>query len=96
MALVCERSNAAVRRAFRFVAGMALAASGTPIGCDQAGVQSPDAGHDDTGGCPEDPARGGSPYCYERAHNLDKISVGFVFTAVSSNIVGIAHATPTP
>jgi hypothetical protein len=44
--------------------------------------------------CENDPDRGDALYCYEYDENPDAISVGFVFTAVSCDIVGIHAGTP--
>ncbi|MBI5500205.1 MAG: hypothetical protein HY907_08185 [Deltaproteobacteria bacterium] len=45
-------------------------------------------------GCEQDPDRGDAYFCYEYEENPDAISVSFVFTAVSCDIVGIHHGTP--
>ncbi|MBI5488234.1 MAG: hypothetical protein HY905_12950 [Deltaproteobacteria bacterium] len=45
-------------------------------------------------GCERDPDRGDAYFCYEYDENPDAISVAFVFTAVSCNIVGIYHGAP--
>ncbi|MBI5488232.1 MAG: hypothetical protein HY905_12940 [Deltaproteobacteria bacterium] len=44
--------------------------------------------------CRQDPDRDDAFFCYEYDENPDAISVAFVFTAVSCNIVGIYHEGP--
>ena len=44
--------------------------------------------------CEQDSARGNALYCCEYDENPDAISVAFVFTAVSCDIVGIHHGAP--
>jgi hypothetical protein len=46
--------------------------------------------------CDPDPARSDAAYCYEQPDNPDAISVAFVFTAVSCDVVGIHPETPAP
>jgi hypothetical protein len=46
--------------------------------------------------CEPDPFRADTTFCFEQDDNADAISVGFVFTAVSVDITGIAHTTPPP
>ena len=45
-------------------------------------------------GCEQDPDRGRATYCCEYDENPDAISVAFVFTVVSCDIVGIHHGAP--
>jgi hypothetical protein len=46
--------------------------------------------------CEQDEARGDVRSCYEQPDNPDAISVAFVFTAVSCDVVGIHPDTPVP